>query len=262
MSAVAALEDLQDAAELVRYGCRPRLRPLADARYRDLLQRYRMDKAFRDRVEAISQGLGVEVIAAHPQEGLVLHAQDGGLFTYRIKHDLKRSAEQRLVLGLVHVAIAARVYPTEHDLEDETVKRVSVGEVDVFLRHLVEQLREASKGEDGLPVPEPAVDAVWRMYDRRPPAKPTAGGRGVTQSSTQAVIREALEWLVHQGMAMPAPEFGAGHYRLLHRFRLQVGEAAAMPAFETLRDIRRAQDAHANAGTDTDTDTDTDTEEM
>ncbi|MEU3529824.1 hypothetical protein AB0E62_39330 [Streptomyces sp. NPDC038707] len=254
MSTVAALEDLQDAAELVRYGCRPKLRPLADARYRDLLQRYRMDKTFRDKVEAISQGLGAQVIAAHPQEGLVLHAQDGGLFTYRLKDDLKRSAQQRLVLGLVHVAIAARVYPTEHDLEDETVKRISVGEVDAFLRHLVEQLREASKGEDGLPMPEPAVDAVWRMYDRRPPAKPTAGGHGVTQTSTQSVIREALEWLVHQGMAMPAAEFGAGHYRLLHRFRLQVGEAAATPAFETLRDIRRAQDA--------DTDTDTDTEEM
>lgn len=254
-AAVSAPDDLQDAAELVRYGCRPRLRPLADARYRDLLQRYRMEKAFRERVEAIAQGLGVDVIAAHPEEGLVLHAQDGGLFTYRLKDDLRRTAEQRLVLGLVHVAIAARVYPTEHDLDDESVKRVSVGEVDAFLRHLVEQLREASKGEDGLPVPNAAVDAVWRLYARRPGGKPTAGGQGVTQSSTQSVIREALEWLVHQGMAMPAPEFGAGHYRLLHRFRLQVGEAAALPAFETLRDIRRAQTAAAAPDTDTDTDT-------
>ncbi|MFF0484866.1 hypothetical protein [Streptomyces sp. NPDC004435] len=251
MSTVAARDDLQDAAELVRYGCRPRLRPLSDARYHDLLQRYRMDKGFRDRVEAIGQGLGVQVIAAHTQEGLVLHALDGGLFTYRIKHDLKRSAERRLILGLVHIAIAARVYPTEHDLEDETVKRISVGEVDAFLRHLVEQLREASKDADGLPVPEAAVDAVWRMYAMRPPAKPTAARRGVTQTSTQSVIAEALEWLVHQGMALPAPEFGPGHYRLLHRFRLQVSEAAAMPAFVTLRDIRRAQDAGMAAPTDT-----------
>ncbi|MFJ8077045.1 hypothetical protein ACIQ7Q_24670 [Streptomyces sp. NPDC096176] len=255
-TAVSTSADLQDAAELVRYGCRPRLRPLADARYRDLLQRFRMDSLFRDRVEAIAQGLGAEVIAAHPQEGLVLHPQDGGLFTYRLKHDLRRTAEQRLVLGLVHVAIAARVYPTEHDLDDESVKRVSVGEVDDFLRHLVEQLREASKGEDGLPMPDAAVDAVWRLYARRPGGKPTPGGRGVTQSSTQSVIREALEWLVHQGMAMAAPELGAGHYRLMHRFRLQVREAAALPAFEALRDIRRAQDAAAAP------DTNTDSEEM
>ncbi|MDH6630374.1 hypothetical protein M2271_008234 [Streptomyces sp. LBL] len=241
---------LQDAAELVRYGCRPRQRPLADARYRDLLHRYRMEGAFRERVDAIAQGLGVEVIAAHPQEGLVLHAADGGLFTYRIKDDVRRTAQQRLVAGLVHVAIAARVYPTEHDLDDESVKRIGVAEVDDFLRHLVEQLREASQGEDGLPVPDAAVDAVWRLYARRPSGKPTAGGRGVTQVSTKNVIREVLEWLVHQGMALPAPEFGPGHYRLLHRFRLQVREAAALPAFETLRDIRRAQTA------------DTDTEEM
>lgn len=250
-TAVSASSDLQDAAELVRYGCRPRLRPLADARYRDLLQRFRMESPFRDRVEAIAQGLGVEVIAAHPQEGLVLHPQDGGLFTYRLRDDLRRTAEQRLVLGLVHVAIAARAYPTEHDLDNESVQRVGVGEVDDFVRHLVEQLREASKGEDGLPVPEAAVDAVWRLYARRPGGKPTPGGRGVTQHSTQSVIREALEWLVHQGMAMPAPEFGAGHYRLLHRFRLQVREAAALPAFEVLRDIRRAQDAASTPHTDT-----------
>ncbi|WP_413812690.1 hypothetical protein [Streptomyces sp. OE57] len=249
-TAVSASEDLQDAAELVRYGCRPQQRPLADARYRDLLQRYRMEKAFRDQVEAIAQGLGVEVIAAHPQEGLVLHAHDGGLFTYRLKDDLRRSAEQRLMLGLVHIAIAARVYPTEHDLEDESVKRVGVGEVDEFLRHLVEQLREASKGEDGLPVPDAAVDAVWRLYAKRPAGRPTAGGRTVTHRSTQGVIREVLEWLVHQGMALPAPEFGAGNYRLLHRFRLQVSEAAALPAFEILRDIRRAQIAAATPDTE------------
>ena len=251
----AAVSGLEDAAELVRYGCQPRRRPLADARYRDLLQRYRMDSAFRERVDAIAQGLGVEVIAAHSQEGLVLHAVDGGLFTYRLKDDVRRTSLQRLVTGLVHVAIAARVYPTEHDLDDESVKRIGVGEVDEFLRHLVEELRKASHGEDGLPVPDAAVDAVWRLYAGRPSCKPTARGRGLTQLSTQNVIREVLEWLVHQGMALHAPEFGAGHYRLLHRFRLQVREAAALPAFETLRDIRRAQTA------DADTDTDTDTEE-
>ncbi|WP_328687991.1 hypothetical protein OHA74_53800 [Streptomyces phaeochromogenes] len=247
---VSASTGLSDAAELVRFGCRPRLRPLTDARYRDLLQRYRLESGLREHVDAMAQGLGLDVIAAHPQEGLVLHAQEGGLFSYRLKDDIRRPAEQRLVVGLVHVAVAARAYPTTADLEEERVKRVSVGEVDSFMRHLIGRLREASQGEDGLAVPHAELDAAWRLYAKRPSGRPTASGRRVTDLSTQGVIRDVLEWLVHQGMATPAAELGAGQYRLLHRFRLQVRESAALPAYEVLCDIRRTQLA------------DTDTEEL
>lgn len=232
---------LTDAAELVRFGCRPRLRPLADTRYRELLQRYRMDNVFRGQVDAIAQGLDLDVIAAHPQEGLVVHAHEDGLFGYRLKDDIRRPAEQRLIVGLVHVAIAARVYPTAVDLEEESVKRVSVQDVEGFLRHLVEQLRQAAQGPDGLAVPHAELDTAWRLYAKRPSGRPTASGRRVTDLSTQGIIQDVLDWLVHQGMASPAPELGAGQYRLLHRFRLQVREAASLSAFDVLCDIRRAQ---------------------
>jgi hypothetical protein len=54
------------------------------------------------------------------------------------------------------------------------------------------------------------------------------------------VIKEALDWLVEQGMASRADELGVGHYRLAHRFRVQVREAAASTAFTVLCDLRRA----------------------
>ncbi|MGW3873726.1 hypothetical protein ACWEC4_36590 [Streptomyces sp. NPDC005055] len=42
------------------------------------------------------------------------------------------------------MAIAARVYPTPPDLEEQGVKRISLAEVDDFLRRLTERLREAA----------------------------------------------------------------------------------------------------------------------
>ncbi|MER5689811.1 hypothetical protein [Streptomyces sp. NPDC002205] len=47
-------------------------------------------------------------------------------------------------VGLAHMAIAARVYPTPPDLEEQGVKRISLAEVDDFLRRLTDRLREAA----------------------------------------------------------------------------------------------------------------------
>ncbi|MFB7211104.1 hypothetical protein [Streptomyces sp. NPDC056255] len=232
--------DLTDAASLVSFGCQPRLRPLAVPRYRDLLQRYRRDGPFRDAVDAMAEGLDMDLIEAHEAEGLVLHPRSGSWLSYRLQDHPKLQVKDRLVLGLAHVAIAARAYPCPADLEEETVKRVSLTEIDDFLRGLTEHLRRAAVDEDGLAVPHAELDAAWRIYSKLMPGRPTATGQ-LAKSSTQRVIKEALDWLVSQGMAQPAPELGSGHYRLAHRFRLQVREAASMAAFTALCDIRRSQ---------------------
>ncbi|MGW6638235.1 hypothetical protein [Streptomyces cyaneofuscatus] len=232
--------DLVDAARLVSFGCQPRLRPLGVPQYRDLLQRYRGDGAFRDAVDAMAEGLEVDLVEAHEVEGLVLHPREGAWLSYRLKDHPKLGVQDRLVLGLAHVAIAARAYPYPADLEEESVKRVSLTEIDDFLRSLTERLRRAAVDESGLAVPHAELDAAWRIYSRLSPGRLTASGQ-LAKSSTQWVIKEALEWLVSQGMAVRAPELGPGHFRLTHRFRLQVRESASTAAFSVLCDIRRAQ---------------------
>ncbi|MFH8790928.1 hypothetical protein [Streptomyces roseoverticillatus] len=231
--------DLADAAALVCFGCQPRLRPLGIPRYRDLLQRYRLDGPFRGAADAVADGLELDVIEAHQVEGLILHPREGTWLSYRLKDHPKLGVKDRLVLGLAHVAIAARAYPTPADLEEESVKRTSLTEVDDFLRRLTDRLREAAVDADGLAVPHDELQAAWKVYAKLPPSRPTATGR-LSESSTQRVIKEALDWLVEQGMAYRADELGVGHYRLAHRFRVQVREAAASAAFTVLCDLRRA----------------------
>ncbi|PKV82583.1 hypothetical protein [Streptomyces sp. TLI_146] len=231
--------DLVDASALVRFGCQPRLRPLQFPQYRDLLKRYRMDGAFRDAVDAAAEGLELDVVEAHAAEGLILHPKEGSWLSYRLKDHPKLGVNDRLVLGLAHVAIAARAYPTAADLEDESIKRISLADVDDFLRRLTDKLREATVDADGLSVPHPELQAAWRLYAKLPPSRLTPT-RQLAQSSTQRVIKEALAWLMDQGMAYPADELGPGHYRLAHRFRVQVREAAASAAYTALCDLRRA----------------------
>ncbi|MFI1869494.1 hypothetical protein [Streptomyces jumonjinensis] len=88
-------------------------------------------------------------------------------------------------------------------------------------------------------MPHPELQAAWRLYSKLPSSRLTPT-RQLSQSSTQRVIKEALEWLVDQGMAYRADELGPGHYRLAHRFRVQVREAAASAAYTALCDLRRA----------------------
>ncbi|MCY0933855.1 hypothetical protein [Streptomyces sp. H34-S4] len=235
--------DLAGAASLVRFGCQPRLRPMQHPEYRTLLHRYRRDGMFAALADGLADGLEMDVIDAHDVEGYVLHPREGSWLSYRLKDGSPRmTPADRLVLGLAHVAIAARAYPTAADLEEETVKRVSVEEVDHFLRHMTQRLKEAAVDAEGLAVPHTELDAAWRLYSRLPAGKPTRSKRQLSEASTQRVIKEALDWLVEQGMAVSAAvDLGPGHYRLYHRFRLQVRECASASAFGLLCDIRRSQ---------------------
>ncbi|MFE0773372.1 hypothetical protein [Streptomyces sp. NPDC058861] len=231
--------DLTDASILVRFGCQPRLRPLGLPQYRDLLHRYRMDGPFRDAVDAGADGLDLDVMEAHLVEGLILHPREGSWLSYRLKDHPKLGVNDRLVLGLAHMAIAARAYPSAADFEDDTVKRISITDVDDFLRRLTDKLREKAVGADGLTLPHSELQAAWRVYAKLSPSSLTAT-KQLSRSSTQHVIREAMDWLVEQGMAYRAGELGPGHYRLAHRCRVQVREAASSAAYAALCDLRRA----------------------
>ncbi|MFE4972879.1 hypothetical protein ACFRAR_12280 [Kitasatospora sp. NPDC056651] len=233
--------ELAAVAALVGFGLQPRMRPLDNPRYRELLQRCRCERPFRSAVEACAEGLEMDLIEVHPVEGLILHPRHGSIFTYRLTDHEKLSSKERLTLGLVHVAIAARAYPYPEDLEEDGAKRIAVDDVDAFLRHLIGKLQEATRDSEGLALPHTGLDAAWRIYAKLTPGRPTAGGSRVVRASSQYWIAYALRWLVEQGMATPAPAHGPGHYLLAHRFRLQVREAASAPAFALLGDLRRTQ---------------------
>lgn len=237
-----------DAATLVAFACQPRLKPFNNERYSQLLTRYRADPAFRDISDAVADGFGLVTLAAHDSEGLLVAPTADSPFSLRLG-DMNLPADKRLLVGLVHIAIAARVYPTPADLDSDTLRRASISDIDKFIRQVCQTLRQDGTDDTGLDLGRD-LDATWRAYDAMPDIKYSEARSRRAQllpGCTHYWVKYVFGFLVQQGYAQPADRLGEGTYRLLHKFRLQVAEAAGAEALEALRVHARSTPAEPSA---------------
>jgi hypothetical protein len=72
-------EMLFDAGRLIQWALQPRIHPVTKVEYQQLLDRYRDQMPFRECVQAICAGLGIEISAVGPM-GMVLTATDDSIF--------------------------------------------------------------------------------------------------------------------------------------------------------------------------------------
>jgi hypothetical protein len=220
------------AAQLIAYGLQPRLRPAADGAYLDLLSRYRGEAAFRDVVEHVADGLGLAILDAEAS-GLVLAPRPDSVFALRLTdYRANLGVNERLLHGLIHVAIAAYCYPTPASLLDDDVRVCSVAAVERWLRDAAERLRERH-GDVDPDADQPELEQAWRLYLRRQPVRETADGRAGV-STTGGMVKFALERLADHGFLVKLSDADAGTYRALHRYRVEVRELAAVEAYRVL----------------------------
>ena len=101
------------------WALQPRVHPVTKLEYQQLLDRFRDQVPFRECVQAICAGLGIEISAVGPI-GMVLTATDDSIFAMT-STDYRRSgsADDRLIDGLILVAILATMYPRAQDLEED-----------------------------------------------------------------------------------------------------------------------------------------------
>lgn len=234
---VLDLTPVRAASELIAFGLGRTHRPVDGSEYRALLDRYRTDLRFKDIVDAIAQGLGLEVLGT-PRSGLVLAPEPAGPFATRLA-DLKpgMTAEDKLVFGLVLLALAAWAYPNDVDLDDPEAKIIDVMKIDEFIRAAISDLVQVD-GADGS-VGERARTAA-ATYADMPSLRTTATGRRAA-GCTLRHIDLVCDWLVEHGAAREAKSIGPDSFQLTDRFRMLVGDSAGSIAFEVLRTVRREQ---------------------
>ena len=167
--------------------------------------------------------------------------QEGSVFALRLS-DYKSSltVEDRLLHGLVHLAIAAYCYPTAASLDDEAaVQRVSATGIERYLRDVCERL--AGRLADVDPRDDqPELEQAWRIYHRRNATRDTGDGRRAPKS-TQGIIGHALETLADQGFLRRVSDAEGGTYQALARYRIQVREMAAHEGYRLLVGAAREQ---------------------
>ena len=232
---VVDLAQVRAASELIAYGLPPRThRPVEGSEYRALLDRYRTELQFKDLADAIAQGLGLEILGT-PRSGLVLAPDPAGPFAAKLV-DLKpgMTSEDKLVSGLVLLAIAAWAYPNDVDLDDPETKVIDIVKIDEFIRAAVSDLSQS----DGTAAERARTAAA--VYADLPSFRKTPAGRRAA-GCTLRYIEIVCDWLVDQGAAREARSLGPDCFQLTDRFRLLVGDSAGSAALDVLRTIRREQ---------------------
>jgi len=233
------LDEVTRAARLVQFGLRPRARPGQEPEYQQLLDRYFDHAELRAIVAAMARGLALQLVEVSIH-GLVLTPTPESAFEPTSEDLRHQSADDRLLEGLIQVAIAATLFPRPEDLAEETSLArppLTVDEVDENLRALATKLEEQARQR-----PDPTLDEehaglteAWRAYQQRAAAKETRqGGKGAR--STRRLIELALERLVEHGcFTRPKLEEGSSAYQPTWRYQVLVRDLAAMRLFEQVQ---------------------------
>lgn len=238
-------DDTESAARLLAFGLRPRVTPGRDSDYRELALRYRHDEVFQLLTDRIGRGLGLTVLGSeHGTDSIALAATEGSVFETRLddyakraRHRGERGDTERVLHGIIHLAVAALAFPRPQDLaHDGYVGRVNAELVDSTVRDACRRLKEKAvetENDTDTPSETPELEAAWHAYVRRPEASRTKDKRAAL-NSTRAMVGRALNFLTDSGFLTAVGDPKDGDYRTTSRYQLQVRELAATQAFDEL----------------------------
>lgn len=229
------------AGRLVQWGLRPLARPAQEAEYRELVERYFDDGAFRTIVRELADGLGLHVLDVN-EHGVVLAPQDESIFALKPGDFRPGSSkvDDRLLDGLAQIAIAATVFPRARDLdEDPDIVRspVTVDEVEAQLRQLCERLSEEARG-----APDPNAEderrgliEAWRVYMQRLDTMETRDSRKAMRA-TRRIIEYALDRLREFGCFTQVRQGADTAWQPTRRYQVMVQQLAGTSLFQIVRE--------------------------
>jgi hypothetical protein len=201
---------------------------------------------FRSLVKDVADGLGLKVLDAD-HRGMVLGPEHESAFAFRPAEFRAgaATAEDRLLDGLVQLAIAASVFPISRDLEaDAGILRppVTVDEVEYNLRRLCQRI-EAE--HHSAPDPEASQDVAglydaWRIYQSRLTAIETSDKRQ-SRRATHRIIQHGFDKLCEFGCFRKDSHGSRTVYQATWRYQVQVKEMAALRVYEHVRRLLLAE---------------------
>lgn len=240
-------EDAFLTGRLLQWALRPRQRPGQEQEYAELVERYLTRPSFRSMVREVARGLGIDVLDAG-SHGLVLGPTPDSVFALSPQafRPALTSAEDRLLDGLVQVAIATVVFPRARDLEeDPDLARppVTIDEVEEQLRSLCTALQKATQEQPDPLTTHEGLQEAWRVYQSRLDAMETADNRKAPRT-TRRIIEYALERLRDHGCFTQGRDEKRA-WQPTRRYQVLVQELAATALFA---EVRRALEAAALPG--------------
>lgn len=232
-------DDVFLAARLVQWGLRSKARPVQEPEYRELIQCYFDNTEFRTLVRQMASGLGLRVLEAN-EHGLFLSPVPDSVFAFRAAdfRPGRSSAEERLLVGLIQIAVAATIFPRQRDLDEQSqVARqpVTIEEIDANIRTICDSYARAAASDGDLDASEieRGMEEAWRIYQRRVAVAQTKGG-GHGRHTTHHLIRQTLDRLCELGSFTREGDDPPA-YRPTMRYQVAVKEMAAAEIFQRVQ---------------------------
>jgi hypothetical protein len=210
---------------------RPHARPVQEPEYQQLVDLYFEESGFRALVRGLADGLGLQVLDVSLY-GVVLEPTENSVFALKPSaYRSGNSADDRLLDGLVQVAIAVTIFPRARDLDespDLARAPVTVEEVQTQIQIICDKLAEEARSE---PDPEAAdaeqglIDA-WRVYKRYTEAAETKDGRR-SPRAVRSIILYNLERLHSYGCFMQVRDARGLAWQPTRKYQVQVQQLAA-----------------------------------
>jgi hypothetical protein len=224
-----------DAGRLLAFALRSQ-NPLTSKDYSELLQKYDDDTALRTIADSICDGLGLRVVYVGKQ-GMVLTPSDASPFRLTAENYRSgMSSEERILNGLIQVAVAAYSFPRAETLaQDDDIQPALV-----TAQQLAEYLREFGEAEQrNLTNAPDHVETeerkLWRDVLVQALTKETSAKRESPKSLT-GMCRYALEFLVKQGLMRPVDE-KKGIYQGTSTFRIRLKYHGGHALLEQMRQV-------------------------
>jgi hypothetical protein len=228
------------AGRLIQWGLRPKIIPYNEPEYRELIDRFIDRPAFRTVVREMADGLGLSVLEVNDR-GLFLGTQQDSVFAQKPSdfRGGRSSADDRLIDGLVEIAIAATIYPRQQDLDESMMEAkapITCQEVDEELRKLCSEFKQqAAENPDVITDDlQRGFHEAWRVYDARPAVRTTSQG-GLALNSTQGLIRRHLLELASHGCFVISGQEPNETFRPTLRYQILVKQLAATTLYRKLQ---------------------------
>lgn len=235
-------DDLYLAGRLIQWALRPEANPNQNEEYNNLIELYLDRFDFREIVDNIANGLGLLILPdVRFGQSVVLAPKPDSAFLMKMSNyrpSSRYTADDRLLDGLIHIAIAAIVYPRAADLiGDSWRKPITVNEIETTLREIAEQIEGNNRDN-----PDPIEGAeglyeAWRVYKNRPSIKEGKDGRSIA-GTTRRMIEEAFEDLCRQRCFKKIGET----YQPLWRYQVLIQEFAASRLYQAIQQAINAKE--------------------
>lgn len=238
--------DVYFAGRLIQWGLRPKVIPFNEPEYRELIDRFIDRPAFRAQVRELAEGLGLSVLEVNDR-GMFLGTQQDSVFAQKPSdfRGGRSSADDRLLDGLVEVAIAATIYPRQQDLDEHLLSAkppITCQEVDEGLRRLCSEFKHRiAENPDAMTDDlQQGFQEAWRVYESRPAVRTTTQG-SLTLNSTQGLIRRHLLELVNHGCFVASGQEPNETFRPTLRYQVLVKQLASTTLYHNLQALLNQQ---------------------